>query len=111
MVCLVGHSWLVYSVILIITVNFLSYSVVNSVSLFHHMRYHNFAYAIDAEHYTIIIPKGSANPEVDITKLGPRQWYLPGELAINLNDRVTWVNDDTEAHTVTSGVGISWKAW
>ncbi|MGA9841141.1 MAG: hypothetical protein WBQ25_02390, partial [Nitrososphaeraceae archaeon] len=69
------------------------------------MRYHNLAYAAGAKHYTITIPKGSANPEVDITKLGPRQWYLPRELSINLNDTVTWINNDTEAHTVTSGIG------
>ena len=26
--------------------------------------------------FTITIPRGAANPEVDITKLGPRQWFL-----------------------------------
>src|SRR5690242_5894149 len=31
----------------------------------------------DTKLFTVIIPKGSANPEIDITKLGPRQWYLP----------------------------------
>jgi hypothetical protein len=103
MVCPVGHFWLMFSVILIIAVNFLSYSVVNSILLFHQMQYHKFAYAMDAKHYTITIPKGSANPELDITKIGPRQWYLPGELTLNFNDTVTWVNNDTEAHTVTSG--------
>lgn len=25
---------------------------------------------------TITVPRGAANPEVDITKLGPRQWFL-----------------------------------
>jgi hypothetical protein len=34
----------------------------------------------------VAIPKGSANPEVDITKLGPRQWYLPRQITIDSND-------------------------
>ena len=53
----------------------------------------------------IILLKGSANPEVDITKLGPRQWYLPRQITIDSNDTITWTNNDTEAHTVTSGIG------
>ena len=55
--------------------------------------------------FTIIIPKGSANPEVDITNLRPRQWYLPRQITVHTNDTVTWTNNDTEAHTVTSGIG------
>jgi plastocyanin len=53
----------------------------------------------------VTIPKGSANPEVDITKLGPRQWYLPKQVTVHTNDTIIWTNNDTEAHTVTSGVG------
>jgi len=52
----------------------------------------------------VTIPKGSANPEVDITKLAPRQWYLPRQITVQTNDTITWTNNDTEAHTVTSGV-------
>ena len=37
----------------------------------------------------VTIPKGSANPEVDITKLGPRQWYLPRQITIHTNDTIT----------------------
>lgn len=51
------------------------------------------------------ITKGSANPEVDITKLTPKQWYSPREITINVNDTINWVNNDTEPHTVTSGIG------
>ncbi len=51
------------------------------------------------------IPKGSANPEVDITNLSPRQWYQPSQIRINVGDTVTWNNNDTEPHTVTSGLG------
>ncbi len=53
--------------------------------------------------FTVLIPKGSANPEVDITKLGPMQWYLPRQITVHTNDTITWKNNDTEAHTVTSG--------
>jgi len=53
----------------------------------------------------VLIPKGSANPEVDITKLTPRQWYVPSQITINQNDTVIWINKDTEGHTVTSGQG------
>lgn len=53
----------------------------------------------------ITIPKGSANPEVDITNLTPRQWYTPGEVTVNVNDTIKWINNDTEPHTVTSGLG------
>src|SRR5215813_14326607 len=54
--------------------------------------------------FKVVIPKGSANPQVDISKLGPRQWYLPREITARVNDTVTWTNNDTEAHTVTSGI-------
>lgn len=53
----------------------------------------------------IAIPKGSANPEVDITNLAPKQWYSPKEVTINVNDTIKWTNNDTEPHTVTSGIG------
>jgi len=69
--------------------------------------YYHLAFAATGEgiSFTIKIPKGSANPEVDITKLGPRQWYVPRQVAIHTNDTITWQNNDTEAHTVTSGIG------
>jgi plastocyanin len=74
---------------------------------FHH--HYHLAYAAStsstAKSFTVTIPKGSANPEVDITKLGPRQWYVPRQIAIHTNDTITWKNNDTEAHTVTSGIG------
>jgi plastocyanin len=75
----------------------------------HYYFYHyHLAYATTADgakSFTVMIPKGSANPEVDITKLGPRQWYLPRQITIHTNDTITWINNDTEAHTVTSGIG------
>jgi plastocyanin len=54
---------------------------------------------------TVIIPRGAASPEVDITKLSPTQWYIPSQIAVNQNDTVTWINRDSEVHTVTSGIG------
>jgi plastocyanin len=53
----------------------------------------------------ITIPKGSANPEVDITKFTSKQWYNPSPITINVNDTIKWINNDTESHTVTSGLG------
>ena len=53
----------------------------------------------------VMIPKGSANPEVDITNLTPKQWYDPREISIGVNDTIIWTNNDTEPHTVTSGTG------
>ena len=44
-------------------------------------------------------------PEVDITNLSPRQWYVPMQMSISQDNAVTWINRDTEAHTVTSGTG------
>lgn len=66
-----------------------------------------FSYAQDQEskNLTVTIPKGAANPEVDITNLSPRQWYDPREISINVNDTIKWINNDTEPHTVTSGLG------
>ena len=74
-----------------------------------HSHYHK-AYAAtiansNTKSFRVTIPKGSANPRVDISKLGPRQWYLPREITVRVNDTVTWINKDTEAHTVTSGIG------
>jgi plastocyanin len=53
----------------------------------------------------VMIPKGSANPEVDITNLTPKQWYDPREILVGVNDTIIWTNNDTEPHTVTSGTG------
>ena len=62
-------------------------------------------FVIGNESASVVIPKGSASPEVNITKLTPRQWYVPSQISINQNDTVTWINTDTESHTVTSGIG------
>jgi plastocyanin len=51
------------------------------------------------------IPQGTANPEVDITNLSPRQWYDPSEISIGVDDTVKWINNNTEPHTATSSLG------
>jgi plastocyanin len=55
--------------------------------------------------HIVTIPKGSANPSIDITNLEERKWYNPSKLEIESGDIVKWINNDRESHTVTSGVG------
>ena len=61
--------------------------------------------ALQSNETIVMIPKGSANPEVDITNLTPKQWYEPREILVGVNDTIIWTNNDTEPHTVTSGTG------
>ena len=63
------------------------------------------AQALQSNETIVMIPKGSANPEVDITNLTPKQWYDPREILVGVNDTIIWTNNDTEPHTVTSGTG------
>jgi hypothetical protein len=51
--------------------------------------YHLVYAASRGKSFTVLIPKGSANPEVDITKLGPRQWYLPRQITVYTNNTIT----------------------
>ncbi|HEX6293837.1 MAG TPA: plastocyanin/azurin family copper-binding protein [Nitrososphaeraceae archaeon] len=55
--------------------------------------------------HIVTIPKGSANPSIDITNLEERKWYNPSKLKIESGEIVKWINNDRESHTVTSGVG------
>ena len=45
---------------------------------------------------TVSIPEGAANPNSAV-------FYNPEHITIIVGDKVTWSNDDTSAHTVTSG--------
>ncbi|MEM3065156.1 MAG: plastocyanin/azurin family copper-binding protein [Candidatus Nitrosotenuis sp.] len=59
-----------------------------------------------AESYEVTIPLGAGNPSFDPQfkrDLFSDQWYLPTKLTISINDTVTWVNQDQEKHSVTSG--------
>jgi plastocyanin len=48
---------------------------------------------------TISVPSGSGVPGCDETN----ECYIPSDVTVNVGDTVTWSNDDTAAHTVTSG--------
>jgi len=61
-----------------------------------------------AEDYTISIPYGSFNPELNTPA---EVWYDPPVIAITVGDSITWTNDDREGHTVTSGEGSGRFGW
>jgi predicted secreted protein with PEFG-CTERM motif len=54
-----------------------------------------------ADHMTasVSIPAGSSTPGCDETN----ECYVPHEVTIDVGGEVTWSNDDSAAHTVTSG--------
>ena len=49
---------------------------------------------------TISLPAGSSAPGCDETN----ECFIPANVSINVGETVTWSNDDSAAHTVTSGV-------
>jgi len=49
---------------------------------------------------TISLPSGSSAPGCDETN----ECFIPADVSINIGETVTWSNDDSAAHTVTSGV-------
>jgi len=52
-----------------------------------------------------VIPRGGGNPTPDLTLQNVASWYVPGNLAVKQGDSVTWMNNDSEPHSVTSGTG------
>lgn len=48
----------------------------------------------------VTIPYGAFDPNFNTAA---PQWYLPSAVTIQANQTVTWVNQDTEGHTITSG--------
>ena len=54
---------------------------------------------VDMPPGTVSIPAGSGVPGCDDTN----QCYIPYEVTVSVGDTVSWSNDDTAAHTVTSG--------
>ena len=52
-----------------------------------------------AEQVTVSLPSGSGIPGCDETQ----ECYIPYRVTISPGDEVVWSNDDTAAHTVTSG--------
>ncbi len=53
-----------------------------------------------AEPIKVSIPEGSAVPGCEETD----ECYLPFETSVNVGTTIVWSNDDTAAHTVTSGL-------
>lgn len=47
----------------------------------------------------VSLPEGSGVPGCDETN----ECYIPADISISVGETVTWSNDDTAAHTVTSG--------
>ena len=52
-----------------------------------------------AEQVTVSLPSGSGIPGCEETQ----ECYIPYRVTVNPGDEVVWSNDDTAAHTVTSG--------
>lgn len=52
-----------------------------------------------AEQVTVSLPQGSSIPGCDETN----ECFIPYTVTVNPGDEVVWSNDDTAAHTVTSG--------
>lgn len=68
----------------------------------------SFAAIASAEEYTVSIPFGAYNPNIDTPT---KYWYDPPILSVKSGDTVTWENGDIEAHTVTSGKGAGRFGW
>ena len=57
---------------------------------------------IPINHY-VSIPRGSSTPGCEETN----ECFIPPKLIIKENHSVTWNNDDTDPHTITSGGGLT----
>lgn len=57
-----------------------------------------------ADEYTVVIPSGASDPSFDPQFERPDEFYSPTKLSIKVNDTVTWINNDYEKHTITSGL-------
>ena len=49
--------------------------------------------------YEVSMPLGTSVLGCEATD----ECYIPSEVTVDIGDTVTWINDDTAAHTVTSG--------
>jgi plastocyanin len=62
----------------------------------------------NAEEYNVVIPFGAYNPELNTPA---EEWFSPTKLSIKYGDTITWINDDREGHTITSGKGSGRFGW
>lgn len=60
---------------------------------------------MQSREHIVTIPIGAGSPTPDLTLQNLANWYDPKEITINQGDTVTWRNDDTEPHSITSGIG------
>ena len=67
-----------------------------------------FGALVSAEEYTVIIPFGAYNPELNTPA---EVWYDPPSITVSVGDTITWINDDREGHTITSGQGTGRFGW
>jgi len=67
-----------------------------------------FGIEVHAEQKTVIIPFGAYNPELNTPA---EVWFDPPTISIKVGDSVSWINDDREGHTVTSGQGSGRFGW
>ncbi len=65
-------------------------------------------YQAFAAEYNVIIPFGAYNPELNTPA---EEWFSPTKISIIIGDTITWVNDDREGHTITSGMGSGRFGW
>jgi len=61
-----------------------------------------------AEEQTVSIPFGAYNPELNTPA---EVWYDPPTISVKKGDTITWINDDREGHTITSGEGSGRFGW
>jgi len=59
--------------------------------------------SVQAETVIVSIPAGSGVPGCEDTN----ECWVPVQVTINVGDEVSWSNDDTAAHTVTSGLATT----
>ncbi len=65
-------------------------------------------FQVFAEEKTVSIPFGAYNPKLDTPA---DEWYSPSVITVNVGNTVTWINDDQEGHTVTSGMSSGRFGW
>tara|TARA_Y100000310_G_scaffold69061_1_gene64438 strand:+ start:426 stop:971 length:546 start_codon:yes stop_codon:yes gene_type:complete len=61
-----------------------------------------------SEQYDVSIPFGSYDPRLNTPAV---VWFDPPEISILIDDTIIWLNDDQEAHTITSGEGTGRFGW
>jgi len=61
-----------------------------------------------SEEYIVSIPLGSYDPRLNTSA---DVWFDPPEISISIGDTITWINDDKEGHTITSGQGTGRFGW